>query len=116
MLARVAPHLRSDRAAAILRRLFGALPGDFAFRLWDGTEVRLGAAAPAFTVVITTPATFLRLLRDPSPRGFAEAYVESEVDIEGDLYAAMVVAEAAEAVRLASSERLRLLLGLWGRA
>ena len=51
-------------------------------------------------------------MRDPTPLTFAEAFVESAIDIEGDLYAAMHVANALEGLRLPLAQRLRLLLSI----
>jgi len=103
----------SRRAAAILHRLFGHLEGGLAFRLWDGTRVALGSGPPVCTVVMHRPETFIRLVRDPTPLNFAEAYVESAIDIEGDLFAAMSIANAVEDIRLSVVDRLRLLVTLW---
>jgi cyclopropane-fatty-acyl-phospholipid synthase len=104
-------------AAGILRDVFGNLPAAFAFRLWDGQEVRWGAGEPACTAVITTPETFVQLMRDPTPYNFAVAYVEGAIDLEGDLFAAMEVANAVEEIRLSPMQKARLLLKLWrGRA
>ena len=100
-------------AARVLRAVFGDIPVPFAFRLWDGREVRLCSDQPVCTAVIKTPETFLRLMRDPSPANFAEAYVESAIDLEGDLFAAMPVANAVEEIRLSPWRKLRLLLSLW---
>jgi cyclopropane-fatty-acyl-phospholipid synthase len=102
----------SERAARVLRQVFAAVRGDFAFRLWDGTTVAFGAGPPAFTVVIRAPETFFRLMRDPTPLAFGEAYVDSALDIEGDLFAAMHVANALEDLRLPLAQRLRLLLSM----
>jgi hypothetical protein len=84
-----------------------------AFRLWDGTLVELGHGAPVCTVVVHRPETFVRLIRDPTPLNFAEAYVESALDLEGDLFAAMKVADAMEEIRLGLRDRLRLFVALW---
>ena len=108
----VAPQL-SDRAAGVLRQVFADVQAAFAFRLWDGTLVPFGSGAPAFTVVIHAPDTFLRLMRDPTPLTFGEAYVQSAIDIEGDLFAGMKVADAMEEIRLPLRERLRLYVELW---
>jgi cyclopropane-fatty-acyl-phospholipid synthase len=105
--------LDSRRAAEILRRIFMSLPTGCAFRLWDGTEVNLGAGPPVCTAVIPSRDTFVRLMRDPSPLNFAEAYVEGNLDIEGDLFAAMDVANAIEEIRLSPADRLKLLVSLW---
>jgi cyclopropane-fatty-acyl-phospholipid synthase len=103
----------SRRAAEILAQVFGDIAKPFAFRLWDGTDVAIGGGPPAFTVVIHTPETFRRLVRDPSPLNFAEAFVESAIDIEGALFAAMAVADVVEALRLPLSRRLWLLASMW---
>jgi cyclopropane-fatty-acyl-phospholipid synthase len=96
-------------AADVLRHVFAGLaPASFAFRLWDATQVRIGPQPPAFTVVFTTPETFTRLMRDPTPYAFAEAYVAGALDIEGDLFAAMHVAETLESLRLPLMARIRL--------
>jgi cyclopropane-fatty-acyl-phospholipid synthase len=101
------------RAAQVLQRVFGHIPTGFAFRLWDGTLVSLGQGAPVVTILVRTPETFIRLMRDPSPLNFAEAYVENAIDIEGDLFKAMSVANAVEEIRLSVPDRLRMLATLW---
>lgn len=102
----------SHRAADVLRQVFAGVDGDFAFRLWDGTLVAFGPGAPAFTVVVHGQETFVRLMRDPTPLAFGEAYVDGAIDIEGDLFAAMHVANALEDMRLPLAQRLRLLLSI----
>ena len=105
-------HRLSARAADVLRQVFGAVRADFAFRLWDGTIVPLGDGPPAFTVAVHAPATFLTLMRDPTPLAFGEAFVGGAIVIEGDLFAAMHVANALEDLRLPLAQRLRLLLSV----
>ena len=102
------PPSAATRAADALHQIFGRFAASFAFRLWDGTIVPIGDGAPAFTVVLRTPETFARLMRNPTPYAFAQAYVESALDIEGDLFAAMHVSETLESLRLPLRERLRL--------
>ena len=102
----------SARAGDVLRQVFASVDGDFAFRLWDGALVPFGAGPPAFTVVIHAPETFLGLMRDPTPLVFGEAYDGGAIDIEGDMFAAMHVANALEDLRLPLAQRLRLLLAI----
>ena len=105
--------LSSRRAAEILHRIFDRAVTGCAFRLWDGTRVTLGDAAPVCTVVIHRPETFLRLMRDPSPYNFAEAYVSCDLDLEGDLFEAMKIADAIEEIHPSLRDRLRILVDLW---
>ena len=115
MLAFLTPTPTPARAAAILRRVFGGLPASFAFRLWDGQEVRLGPDAPRCTAVIKSPETFLWLIRNPTPYNFAEAYVQGRLDLDGDLFAAMDVANAVENLRVTPLQKVSILLSLWRR-
>jgi len=115
MLAFMIPTPTPTRAAAILRRIFGGLAVSFAFRLWDGQEVRFGAGPPVCTAVIKSPETFRQLVRDPTPYNFAEAYVQSRIDLEGDLFATMDVANAVEGLEVTPLQKLSILLALWRR-
>jgi len=74
----------ASTAATILHRLFGHIERGVAFRLWDGTMVMLGGA-PVCTVVLHRQQTFIRLVRDPSPLNFAEAYVEGVFSLPPEL-------------------------------
>ncbi len=100
-------------AASVLREVFAPLRSPLAFRLWDGSEVRLGEGDPTCAVVIHQAETFTDLMRDPSPRHFAEAYASNAIDIEGDLFAAMHVADEVEHIKITLGQRLRILRSLW---
>ena len=103
---------RPSAAAEILRRVFGRVPASFAFRLWDGTEVRFGSDPPVCIAVIKSQEVFVALMRDPSPGHFAEAYVSGAIDLEGDLYKTMHVANAVEGIALSAGERVRIAVAM----
>ena len=103
----------SRRAAEILQRVLGRAAAGLAFRLWDGTRVTLGDAAPVCTAVVHQPETFIRLVRDPTPLTFAEAYVEGAIDIEGDMFAAMGIANSIEDLHVSFVDRVKILAALW---
>ena len=109
------PRPTPSRAAAILRDVFGGVGTPFAFRLWDGSEVRFGSGTPVAVAVIKTPEIFVDLMRDPSPGNCAEAYVASAIDLAGDLVASMDVANAVEDIRLTPLRKARLYLSMWRR-
>jgi cyclopropane-fatty-acyl-phospholipid synthase len=103
----------AHRAAAILQRIFGRGAAGLAFRLWDGTFVALGESTPVCTAVVHRPETFSRLIQDPTPLTFAEAYVDGSIDLEGDLFAAMTIANALDEFHLSFRDRLRVFFALW---
>lgn len=113
MIARILPNPTPARAAALLREVFGRIQAPVTFRLWDGSEVRLAGDKPLCAVVIKSAETFLRLILHPRPYDFALAYVNSAIDIEGDMFAVMPVAAEIEEIRVPLWIRLRLLLSLW---
>lgn len=89
----------------ILERIFRTAPYGFRARLWDGTEVTLGDGSAPFTVVFRSRDTFRRLVLRPNTLRFAEAYVDGDLDIEGDFFAAMGLANGIEQVRLGIRDR-----------
>ena len=113
MIARLIPSPTPARAAAILRKVFGRIHVPVAFRLWEGTEVRLSGDQALTTIVIKSPETFLSLIKDPTPYAFAEAYVNGAVDFEGTIFEVMPVANEIEELRVPFLQKLRLLLSLW---
>ena len=77
--------------------------------------MRFGSDRPECTAVIKSPETFLSLIRDPSPYNFAEAYVQNRLDLEGDLFSAMDVANIVETLKVTRLQKLSILLSLWRR-
>ena len=58
-----------------------------AVRAYDGS--RLGPADAPATLLIRSPNVFRRLISAPGELGLGRAYVSGELDVEGDLYAAL---------------------------
>jgi cyclopropane-fatty-acyl-phospholipid synthase len=58
-----------------------------AVRAYDGS--RLGPADAAATLLVRSPVVFRRLITAPGELGLGRAYVSGELDVEGDLYAAL---------------------------
>jgi len=114
-MARLLPIPTAARAAAILREVFSGVEGPVAFRLWDGTDVSLSRDRARCTVAIPSPEAFLHLIRHPSPYHFAEAYVQGRIDLVGDLFSVMPIANQLEGTKLGFFQKIRLLLSLWKR-
>jgi cyclopropane-fatty-acyl-phospholipid synthase len=104
---------RIRTAKSILDRVFRAIPVSFAARLWDGSVVALGSGSQRlFTIVFHDPATFRSLALRPDTFRFARAYLDGRVDVEGDLFAAVALADQLEGVKLRLRERVAILLRL----
>jgi cyclopropane-fatty-acyl-phospholipid synthase len=80
-------------AREILCELFGEPAGrTFAVRLWDGST-ELPDRSPAFTLILRTPSALRRMLWLPNERRLGDAYVRNELDIDGNLEAAVALTE-----------------------
>jgi cyclopropane-fatty-acyl-phospholipid synthase len=107
----------TELAAALLRRVFQHLPFGFSVRLWTGQAFAVGAPQGAviddrFTLRFLTPQAVCNLVLGRDPLRLAEAYFRSDVDIEGDLFAALRLKDHLEQLQLPMRERL----GAWSMA
>jgi cyclopropane-fatty-acyl-phospholipid synthase len=58
-------------------------------RAYDGTV--LGPTDAAATVVINSPRALARIVQSPGELGIGRAYVTGEIDVEGDIFAALAL-------------------------
>src|SRR5436853_4570954 len=83
--------------AEMVEEILGAdLP--VAFEAYDGS--RCGPAGAPATIVLRSPAALQRILTAPGELGFGRAYVAGDLDVEGDIYAALALRERLPDVRL----------------
>jgi cyclopropane-fatty-acyl-phospholipid synthase len=84
-----------DAAQRIMAAIFDQPKGrDFDVRYWDGTRERGGLPAPAFTLAVNHPGALRRMLFPPSEISIVEAYISGDMDVEGDLEAAIRLGDA----------------------
>ena len=108
------PDRRVTAAVRLLRRVFAGVRTPLRFRLWDGTDAPVGTGGDGgFAVVFRSRPVFRRLVRNPTPFRFGEAYIAGEIDIEGDVFAAMRAANEIEAIHLPLGTRLAVLADLF---
>ncbi|MDG9927574.1 MULTISPECIES: class I SAM-dependent methyltransferase [unclassified Pseudomonas] len=101
----------SPSFVTLLQHLLRRSGGDFAIRLWDGTELRSAPSQPPrFTLVCRTPAALRALMLGGDPLRLAEAYLRDDLDIEGDLFAAITLKDRLQDFRPAWHQRLRIAL------
>ncbi len=95
-------------AQRILLRLLRGFRGSVALRLWNDKIVRLGAAAPEFTMVVRDPTVLRELVLQRNPLLLAEAHFRGLLDFEGDLYAALRLKAHFQSISLTWRERALL--------
>jgi cyclopropane-fatty-acyl-phospholipid synthase len=83
-----------------LGRLLLGGPIPMSVRCWDGSESVVEGAP---TLIVSHPRALRRLVYAPGELGLARAYVSGDLDVEGDLYAALSLAD-----RLPARPELRL--------
>lgn len=84
-------------AIALVRR---ALPPASKLEIVLAQDAAPDSSAPV-RVVVSGPDALARLLWPPSPDGFGEAYLRGDVDIEGDIWAAVDAGRSFDLRRLA---------------
>ncbi len=86
---------RAARLVDSLARTLLGRPLPLGLRCWDGSQISGPAGAP--TLVVRSPRALRRFLYAPNELGLARAYVSGELDVEGDLYAALGFPDALPA-------------------
>jgi cyclopropane-fatty-acyl-phospholipid synthase len=75
-----------------------------AIEIDDGT--RLGPADADATIVVKSRDALRRIVTAPGELGFARAYVAGDLDVDGDIFAALALRDRLPAVRLRTPELL----------
>ena len=102
---------RSRRhARTVLERIFGHVEPGLRYRLWDGSEGSVGTPDGSFTLVIRDRETF----GSNDTKVMAEAFADDRIDCDGDLFAALRVANQLEDLRLGWLDKIQLYMELRG--
>jgi hypothetical protein len=106
---------RSRRhARAVLERIFGQAEPGLRYRLWDGSEGTVGRPDGSFTLVIRDRETFRETFGSNDTKVMAEAFIDDRLDCDGDLFAALRVANQLEDLRLGWLDKIQLYMELRG--
>jgi cyclopropane-fatty-acyl-phospholipid synthase len=73
-----------------------------AVEAYDGT--RVGPPEPSATVVIRSPDALRRIVTAPGELGFARAFVAGDIDVEGDIFAALELRDRLPTIRLGPAQ------------
>jgi cyclopropane-fatty-acyl-phospholipid synthase len=98
-----------------LAEVFEAFVGHEApveFAAYDGSHA--GALGSEVKVTVRSPVAVAYLAQAPGALGLARAYVSGQLDVEGDMYEALVRMSKAQRLDIALPEKLRLLQALGG--
>ena len=106
-------------AGELLGKVFAGLPGAIAVRLWRGATFLVGADAhepssargePRFTLVFRNPRAVCTLILGRDPLRLVEAYFRGDLDIQGDLFAALCLKDHLESMKVPVRDRLSSML------
>jgi cyclopropane-fatty-acyl-phospholipid synthase len=114
-LALPVPYQGEELAAELLGKVFAGLPGAIAIRLWRGAAFMVGEEAhepsnargePRFTLVFRNPRAVCALILGRDPLRLVEAYFHGDMDIQGDLFAALCLKDHLESMKVPVRDRL----------
>ena len=92
--------------AEIVEEILGAdLP--VAFEAYDGS--RCGPADASATIVLRSPTALQRILTAPGELGFGRAYVAGDLDVQGDIWAALSLRDRMPSVQLKPQQWMAVL-------
>src|ERR1700735_3611079 len=107
--------MKKGRTAMALADVFERVAGPDSpveFRAYDGSKS--GPESSPVRITVRTPKAVSYLAQAPGGLALARAYVSGDLDVEGDMYAALARMAGAQRLDLDLGERLRLLRQLGG--
>jgi cyclopropane-fatty-acyl-phospholipid synthase len=110
-LPSAAAYRGAELAADLLSRLFRRLPMRLTLVLWNGAEVKVGAADSgtpdsAFSLVFRNPEVVCLAVLGRDPLRLAEAYFRGDMDIEGDFFAALHLKDHLQELQMSVGEQI----------
>ncbi len=83
-------------------------------QMWDGSE--LGRSGSKTMLVVKSPMALRRLLYAPNELGFGRAYVAGDLDLQGDIFAALALRENLSVQQSGAEPGVKLGLSGWLKA
>jgi cyclopropane-fatty-acyl-phospholipid synthase len=104
---------KAKESLVFLKKIFsGHSTRNFAIRLWNGSYLPPETGQTRrFTLVVNHPGALRKLFWHPNELGLGEAFVFKELEIEGDLEAALKLQEVLSRIHLKWREKLSF--GKW---
>ena len=104
-----------QKASRLLKQLFRSFDGSLTLRLWNGSVLRLGKieareSEPPFTLVCKHPDFVRSMVLGRDPLRLVDAYFRGDIDVEGDLFAALRLKDHLHSIRLTLRDQLGALL------
>jgi hypothetical protein len=114
--AAAAEYRGEELAVSLLSQLFRRYPDSLAIRLWNGDTFSVGAAFPLssteapFVLVFHHPRAVSSLVLGRDPLRLERAHYRGEVDIEGDLLAALALKDHLKSMRIPFQDGLAAII------
>lgn len=92
-----------------IEEIFSKTNKNFNMEFWNGENV-VYSEKPDFVLKFNDKETFKRLLMNPNSMTFAEAYMNKEFDIEGNIFLALQLKEELKNLEVSNKDKMALFL------
>lgn len=101
----------TNYAKRVVQRVLRDYRGNLAVRLWDGQTLRFGEGAPEACLAFRHPGLLRDLVLSRDPLRLAEAYIQGELNVEGNIHAALGLKEHLQSLALSVAEKTAFAAG-----
>lgn len=95
-------------AMNMLSILFRETPTDIRFRLWEGSEIRIGRRETAPVLHFSSPSSFASMLLFRNPLQLAESYFNGGLNISGNIYNSLKIRHHLSKISLTLNDKITL--------
>jgi len=105
------PEFGTNYAKRVVQRVLRDYRGNLAVRLWDGQTLTFGEGAPEVCLNFRHPGLLRDLVLSRDPLRLAEAYIQGELNVEGNIHVALGLKEHLQSLALSVAEKTAFVAG-----
>lgn len=90
-----------------INAIFSHTKKNFNIELWDGKIIHY-SYEPKFVLKILDKNVFGELMSNPNIMGFAQAFIDKKIDVEGDIFEAIKLKDSIAHLELSNKEKISL--------
>ncbi|MEM2954791.1 MAG: hypothetical protein QW625_02480 [Candidatus Nanoarchaeia archaeon] len=99
----------NEKVKEIFNLIFEDADPKINIKIWDGTIIKM-TDSPKFTLIFNSKKAFKRFFFKNDAFNIGKAYIDKDIDVEGDIYEAIKFADSLSNIKIPFLKKIFILL------